>query len=266
MKKRFNKFSLVPIPFILVLLYILIFLDDVSDTVFMIVLFLVGSSFYITFGLLTSADQYNTKKWFNADKIKNLDLDIYGHYARITKQFSFRYDVVKENVILVNENDKLRLENFIVMIVKHNRFLPVYRRRFEELNHTDALYYQFIHIYSLYYLLENDVAKFQAYYKQFKDTIELRSESRILHEKLHRIMFGKDYYDIPLELIELLYDYYVLDIPIDKEIVKYRPKCALDEMIYITLLYHYYEATENKKMLSDMEEEYLKYKKIRRNL
>jgi len=123
-----------------------------------------------------------------------------------------------------------------------------------------------MHIYALHYLLANDITKFQIHYNLYKNTIDLRPESRVLHEKLHRIKFGKDYYDIPLYLLDTMYEYYVLDKAIDKEIMNYHPKCPLDELIYITILYHYLELTENNKLLSDIEEEYLRYKEIRKNL
>lgn len=266
MKKRFNKLSLIPIPFVCIMIGFLIFWPGSNDTINLFFLILIASGFFITIALLTSSDYYNTKKWFNANRIKNLESDIYGHYATITKQFTFRYDPSSENVIVVSETDKKRLENFVVMIVKHSKFLHLYKHRFETINHTDGMYYQLMHIYALYYLLENDVTKFQVHYKLYKDTISLRSESRVLNEKLYRIAFGQDYYDIPVYLLDTMFEYYVLDKPIDHEIMKFHPKCPLDEMIYITILYHYLKTTENQKMLSDIEDEFLRFKEIRKNL
>ena len=266
MKKNLVKFVLIPIPYVVVLIGFLIFGDDSFDEVISFLLVFVGASIIMLMALVNSPEQYDTKKWFNANKIKNLEEDIYGHYAEITKQFTFGYIPGKEKVIVVGDMDKLRLEHFIVAVVKHQKFLPLYKHRFETINHSDGMYYQLMHIYALYYLLENDITKFQIHYKLYKNTIDLRSESRVLHEKLHRIMFGKDYYDIPIQLLDTMYEYYVLDKAIDHEILKYSPKCPLDEMIYMTILYHYLDASENNKLLTDIAEEYKRYKEIRKNL
>jgi len=130
LKKSFNKFALIPIPFIITMIGLLIFLDDSNETVSTILFILIVICFYITLTIITSSNQYDSTRWFNASKAKNLDEDIYGHYSEITKQFSFVYDHVKENAILISETDKLRLENFIVMIVEHQRLLPLYKHLF----------------------------------------------------------------------------------------------------------------------------------------
>jgi hypothetical protein len=218
--------------------------------------------------------EYRTQrvnKLFNATHIKNLNENLYGYYADLTRQFTYQFDPNETGLITniastMNQNARLRLEHFIVMLMKHDKLLYLYKNKFESLKHSEASYYQLVHIYSLYYLLENDITKFQIHYSLYKDTIHLRTESRVLGERLERIQIGSDYYDIPVYLLDLMFQYYVKDKAIDHLILSYHPKCPLDELIYITILYHYLEVTENSKLLLDIEDEYMKYKEKRKNL
>lgn len=280
-RNKLSKVSLMPIPFFFLIVVISALEEFIKDrfgfiqgeTLFIVFFLLFVASFAFTVARAVMEKDRNSSTNLNATKIKNLGPNIYEHYATISNQFTFVFDVEKDTNppvgtigMWMNENDRYRLEHFIVVIVKHPKYLPLYRHRFETMNHTEGKYYQLSHIYALYYLLENNVTKFQVHYRLFKETIHLRTESRVLHEKLHRIQFGKDYYDIPIDLIEAMYQYYVLDQAIDDDIMKYRPKCKLDEMIYTTVLYHYLGATENDRLQNDIEGEFLKYQEVRNNL
>ena len=281
MKRNKNKssiYSLLPIPFFFGVVALSVlegFIRDrlsenMTNIVMIILLFVLVGGFIVTIVIMLSKEDITNSKNFNAKRVKNLEDDIYGHYSKLTNQFTYTFNPNEDGSFYygmwMNEHDRYRLEHFIVTIVKHPKFLQLYKHRFETLNHSDGSYFQLMHIYALYYLLENDITKFQIHYRQFKDTIHLRTESRVLGEKFHRIKFNRDHYDIPVDLIELMYEYHVLDKAIDREIMRFKPKCKLDEMIYMTILYHYLVETENKKMLSDIEEEYYKYQEIRKNL
>jgi len=203
---------------------------------------------------------------FNSNAIKELKADVYSYYSKLTHNFTYTLDYGGEVPPRVKTSELELVEHFLVIITKHDSLLPLYMNNFSLLTPSDPKFFQYVHMFSLHSLLENDIDAFIKYYSEYRDRIFLRTESRVLGEKLYRVKFGYDYYDIPIYLLDTMFEYYSLGKAIDSEIMRFRPKCKLDEMIYMTCLYHYLEATENTKMLSDIETEYMKYKEVRKNL
>ncbi len=266
MRRKPNKLLLIPLPFILVVVILIANLDlpeGSSELLFIVVFFV--SIFYL-FVVAKFTYGIESKSWFNADKVKNLDTDLYEHYSTLTKGFTFEFTVGEEIGMPIDDNDKLRIEHLVVMLVKHPRYFLLYRRQFEEMHQTSGKYYQLMHIYALSYLLDNDVTKFIIHYGHYKNTIAERPEVRIMGQLMSRISFGLDEYDVPEGLLNLLYIHYAKDKDVSKLITKFQPVCKLDEMVYTILLHYYWKNNENKAMLEDIEPEYQRFHQIKKSL
>lgn len=171
----------------------------------------------------------------------------------------------KTNVYYMNKEKMDLFEELVYVLVNHEKAI-INARRFLEVNRTSSEFYKKIFIYSLYFLLNNDIDQFVSIYGEYDAHILTRPESRVLNEQLNVFQISREKVIIDGKLIQLLYEFYSKNKDIEPEIFQIYPKTKLDEMIYILLLKNYLVQTENDTMLADFEHEYNNFVEIRKML
>jgi hypothetical protein len=224
-----------------------------SSSLIIIIVFLVS-----ILSVLIIAIQYKRKenKLRNLKYLKTCQENVYGHYDKITHNFKTLIDIPYNSTALIQRDYFKKFEKFLIVLTKHSRLYPVQKNHFESLSSSSGQFYDCVYIFLLDYLIEHKIDQFKRYFTIFKNNIDYRIEKRILHEKLHRIHFLNDYYDIPIDLLEMAYDFYQLQEDVDKKIKSYKPTCKLDEVFYIIILYQYLMETEQHAFRKDLENEY----------
>ena len=211
--------------------------------------------------------RFNNRKPDNIiSTIKNLETDdLYGEFIQFKQGLLMPQtsDHAPQNYYTYNKEDLDILEELIIILSKHPNLLYPKIDKFEKYNKTSSQFYRRAYIYFVHYLLEDNIPMFVYNYKEFQKDLGLRTEKRVLNMNLNEYKFLDKSIVFNKELIRLMYEYYELGLSIDDEILRINPKTKLDQMIYVIILYNYLKATENHKLIADIESEYQDLKNLR---
>lgn len=209
-------------------------------------------------------DTLKTKRSINLENMTKLDAHMYHFYKEETEGFKSVFIKSGQTMKINTLKEMQKFESFLLLLSKKKGKYIRVLKTFEELNESNPKFLDYTLIISLYYLLEGESGKFCDVITVYKDRIKELSQSEILSHSL--ITLNNYKYYLPIELVDTMYDVYQnnKELPEGFEDLEYEEE--INRLFHTYILYHYYEETENKTKLSDLQPRYNTYQQKRNRL
>lgn len=159
-----------------------------------------------------------------------------------------------------------RIKTLLDILSYQNDDIILKRRKYIDLPKSKPEFYRTTILFSIYFLINNEIDEFVDNYRHFRSTFYERTEVRIMGERLNELDLYTTSLIFDFEIFDLFFDYYGNGKDISGKVMDYTAKNALHDLIFTYSKYHYLKAVESHSELDQLETKIDELKEIRKKL